>query len=57
MERKEGKIELMAKPIEATPVLKGQDLVDFVKSLSNKETPQSVARRKSALTLLKQVKK
>lgn len=54
-EKWEGK--LMAKPIEATPILKGEDLVNFVKSLGKKDTPVSKRRRSSALSLLQKVSK
>ncbi|MEW9697591.1 hypothetical protein [Paenibacillus sp. SI8] len=57
MDRDERKIKLMAKPIDATPILKGQDLVDFVNSLSKRDSKESAAKRKSALSLLKRVKK
>ncbi|MED1599771.1 hypothetical protein [Alkalihalophilus marmarensis] len=43
----------MAKPIEATPILKGQDLFNFAKSLSKKDTLRSQEKRKSALSMLR----
>ncbi|WP_168120529.1 hypothetical protein [Paenibacillus sp. HB172176] len=52
---KKGK--LMAKPIEATPVLRGEDLINFVESLKKTDTKASREKRKSALTLLKKVRK
>lgn len=45
--------KLMAKPIEATPILKGQDLFNFAKSLSKKDTLRSQEKRKSALSMLR----
>jgi hypothetical protein len=47
----------MAKPIEATPVLKGLDLISFVASLGRKDSTESKQRRKSASSLLSKVKK
>ncbi|WP_410514291.1 hypothetical protein PaeBR_07780 [Paenibacillus sp. BR2-3] len=57
MSKNEGKIKLMAKPIEATPILKGMDLTEFVNSLSRKDSQASKQRRQSALSLLNKVKK
>jgi hypothetical protein len=51
------RVKLMAKPIEATPVLRGDDLVTFAKSLSKTASPASVAKRASARSLLKRVTK
>lgn len=45
--------KLMAKPIEATPVLRGQDLVNFAKSLTKKDSTVSRQKRKSALEMLR----
>ncbi|MBN9655975.1 hypothetical protein J0K78_16995 [Halobacillus sp. GSS1] len=45
----------MAKPIEATPVLKGEDLKNFVKTLNKKDTEYSKQRRNSALSLLQRI--
>lgn len=45
--------ELMAKPIEATPVLKGQDLVNFAMSLKKKDSVVSKQKRISALEMLR----
>jgi len=49
--------KFMAKPIEATPILKGSDLVNFSKALNKQDSQESRARRKSALTLLRSVTK
>jgi hypothetical protein len=57
MSDKKKEDKLMAKPIESTPVLKGQDLIDFVHSLAKKDSEQSNAKRQSALTLLKRIRK
>ncbi|MDF2922158.1 MAG: hypothetical protein K0R57_1072 [Paenibacillaceae bacterium] len=57
MGRDEKEIKLMAKPIKATPVLKGQDLIDLVQSLSKKDSADSQAKRKSALASLRKVRK
>lgn len=45
--------KLMAKPIEATPVLSGIDLVNFAKSLTKKDSNASKQKRKSALEMLR----
>lgn len=55
MDREEEKF--MAKPIEATPILKGRDLVEFSRALQKKDSPASKKRRQSALSLLKKVSK
>ena len=47
----------MAKPIEATPVLKGQDLVNFTKALAKKDSKVSLEKRKSALAMLRKATK
>jgi hypothetical protein len=47
----------MAKPIEATPVLKGKDLVDFVQTLTKKPSIESIHHRKSAQALLRKATK
>jgi hypothetical protein len=47
----------LSKPIEATPILKGQDLVEFSKALQKMDSPASKKRRQSALSLLKKVSK
>lgn len=47
----------MAKPIEATPVLRGKDLVNFAQSLAKTESQASVEKRASARSLLKRVTK
>lgn len=54
-ENREG--NLMAKPIEATPVLRGQDLVHFANALKKKDSEQSRKRRKSALSLVQSISK
>lgn len=43
----------MAKPIEATPILKGQDLLNFAMSLKKKDTAASIEKRQSALEMLR----
>ncbi|WP_170211234.1 hypothetical protein [Robertmurraya siralis] len=43
----------MAKPIEATPVLKGKDLINFTMSLKKKDSLKSKQKRQSALEMLK----
>lgn len=43
----------MAKPIEVTPVLRGQDLVNFAMSLNKKDTLASKQKRQSALEMLR----
>ncbi|MED1471785.1 hypothetical protein [Bacillus salipaludis] len=43
----------MAKPIEATPVLRGQDLVNFAMSLKKKDSVESKQKRLSALDMLR----
>ncbi|WP_418792152.1 hypothetical protein [Phosphitispora sp. TUW77] len=48
-------VKLMAKPIEATPVLKGKDLVDLVKDLQRPDINKH--RRSKALKLLVNVTK
>lgn len=48
-------VKLMATPIEATPILKGKDLVDLVKDLRRPDTNK--ARRNKALKLLLNVTK
>jgi hypothetical protein len=57
MDREERKIKLMAKPIEATPILKGSDLANFVTSLTKPDSKESEIKRKNALSLLKNVKR
>jgi hypothetical protein len=57
MDREERKIKLMAKPIEATPILRGYDLTNFVASLTKTDSKASKTKRKNALALLKNVKK
>ena len=52
-----GEGKLMAKPIEATPILKGQDLMNFAKALKKKDSESSRKRRNSALSLLRKVSK
>ncbi len=48
-------VKLMASPIEATPILKGKDLVDLVKDLKRPDTNKD--RRTKALKLLHNVMK
>ncbi len=43
----------MAKPIEATPILKGQDLVDLVNDI--KRTDRNKRRRTEALEALRKI--
>ncbi|HEU4964743.1 MAG TPA: hypothetical protein VFV52_12935 [Bacilli bacterium] len=46
--------KLMAKPIAATPILRGQDLVDFVEDmLSKRQTPENVAALDKAADMLR----
>ncbi|KKM12629.1 hypothetical protein SY88_02590 [Clostridiales bacterium PH28_bin88] len=46
----EEEVKIMAKPIEATPILKGKDLVELVKDLKRPDTNK--ARREKALKVL-----
>ena len=49
---------LMAKPIEATPVLRGEDAVEFLKSIEHKKpTDENKRRRKEAVSLLRKAMK
>jgi len=43
-------VKIMAKPIEATPILKGKDLIELVKDLKRPDTNK--ARREKALKVL-----
>lgn len=48
----------MAKPIEATPVLRGEDAVEFLKSIEHKKpTDENKRRRKAAVSLLRKAMK
>lgn len=48
----------MTKPIEATPILRGQDASEFLKStLDKKPTIENELRRKKAYSLLQRVTK
>lgn len=42
----------MSKPIESTPILKGQDLIDFANSITKEPTKESIAHLRSAQALL-----
>lgn len=57
MDKKGRKVSLVAKPIEATPVLKGNDLASLVQSLYKKDSQESKLRRQSAFASLKKVRK
>jgi len=48
----------MAKPIEATPILKDEDAVEFLKAFeSKKPTTENVIHRNEAYSLLRKVLK
>lgn len=51
MQKKED--DYMAKPIDATPILRGEDLIQFVKGLQKKDSPSSQEKRKAALEMLR----
>lgn len=55
MSEKEDKY--MAKPIEATPILKGIDLKNFVQALKTSDSAASLEKRKNAFKLLKKATK
>lgn len=55
MSKKEDKY--MAKPIEATPTLKGIDLKNFVQALKISDSTASLEKRKNAFELLNKARK
>lgn len=58
MDKKDnGRSKFMAKPIEATPILRGEDLVKFAESLQKQDSPVSKEKRQSALSMLRKATK
>lgn len=48
----------MAKPIEATPVLRDEDAIEFIKAFDKKKpSVENEVRRKDAYSLLRKVMK